>query len=60
MKTLTVHQIKRFNVREGEPDYQYKVVQVTDSITPNVGEFIDAYELQDVYCDSEHWKVTIK
>jgi hypothetical protein len=64
MKTLTVKQIKTHLIRRhGEPpppQHAYKVMQVTDSITPHINDIIHAHDLQDLYCDSEHWKVTIK
>lgn len=59
-KTLVVQQLRNHAHKRDESPVIYKVIQVVNSITPRIGDFIEAYDLQELYCDIGNWTVTIK
>ena len=62
MKRLFVQQIWHFDHKEGtdtdENMHVYKVTQVTNSVTPHVGQKLSRKSLQE-YCAHADWDVVI-
>lgn len=64
MKTLNVEQVYDPDwpldpANQNDPArYNYSVVKVTNSTTPQLHRELSAAEL-DVYCESDDWEVTI-
>ncbi len=64
MKTMNVEQIlnDNFEGRHRTPDdpkqWLYRVVKVTNSITPQVGQLLDPPTCRS-YCDNNDWNVAI-
>ena len=64
MKRLQVDQMHEGAVYNRDTEkhtatYRYKVIKVTNSLTPSIAESLSPEELA-YYCDSEEWDVTIK
>jgi hypothetical protein len=65
MKRLFVHQTNnaQYNPRDPdldkEPMWVYVVDKVTNSTTPSIGQILSMIELDDRYCASADWEVTI-
>ena len=55
-KIKTLKLSPRFHA--GDSRREYLVKQVTDSLVPHVGDFLNTKEAK-LYCDSPAWKVTI-
>ena len=64
MKTLVVDQVLDGSTYDRATEkhvakHLYRVVKVTNSITPKIAESLDVNQLF-VYCESSDWTVTIK
>lgn len=60
MKTLKVDQVYDgyTNATPPVPKHKYKVIKVTNSVTPTILDHLDKEQLA-VYCEADDWEVTI-